>query len=110
MIIIILSLKHQFIGILRGAGKDDFIDFTIHIVETSLALMRKKTQEEGSSAVTQHVFIFDLEGFSLAVQYNDILKRHLILDLIGRHQHRHIGYFTQTDINLRKCVSSLNCL
>ena len=57
------------LGILRGAGKDDFIDFTIHIVETSLALMRKKSLEDGSSSVTQHVFIFDLEGFSLAVKY-----------------------------------------
>ena len=55
------------LGILRGAGKDDFIDFTIHIVETSLALMREKCFENGSSSVTQHVFIFDLEGFSLAV-------------------------------------------
>ena len=55
-------------GILRGASKDDFIDFTIHIVETSLALMRQKCLEDGSSSVTQHVFIFDLEGFSLAVK------------------------------------------
>ena len=30
--------------------------------------MRKKSQEVGSSVVTQHVFIFDLEGFSLAVR------------------------------------------
>lgn len=66
-------IKTSSTGILRGAGKDDFIDFTIHIVETSLALMRKKTQEDGSSAVTQHVFIFDLEGFSLAVHFNGIL-------------------------------------
>ena len=55
-------------GILRGAGKDDFIDFTIHIVETSLALMRDKSLEDGASPVTQHVFIFDLQGFSLAVK------------------------------------------
>ena len=29
--------------------------------------MRTKSQEDGSSLVTQHVFIFDLEGFSFRV-------------------------------------------
>ena len=55
-------------GMLNGAGKDDFLNFTIKIVETSLALMRLKTKETPSS-VTQHVFIFDLDGFSLAVRH-----------------------------------------
>ena len=55
-------------GMLNGAGKDDFLNFTIKIVETSLALMRLKTKET-PSPVTQHVFIFDLDGFSLAVRH-----------------------------------------
>ena len=55
-------------GILRSASKEDFVDFTIKIVETSLNLMRKKSLEVGLSLVTQHVFIFDLEGFSLGVK------------------------------------------
>ena len=55
-------------GMLNGAGKDDFLNFTIKIVETSLALMRLKTKET-LSPVTQHVFIFDLDGFSLAVRH-----------------------------------------
>merc|ERR1712024_364253 len=41
--------------------------------------MRKKSQELGSSVVTQHVFIFDLEGFSLGAATNsdtlDILRK-----------------------------------
>ena len=55
-------------GLLLSVSKEDFVDFTIKIVETSLNLMRKKSQEVGSSVVTQHVFIFDLEGFSLGVR------------------------------------------
>ena len=57
------------LGMLRSASKEDFIDFTIRIVETSLSLMRTKSQEDGSSIVTQHVFIFDLEGFSFGVSF-----------------------------------------
>ena len=56
------------LGILRSASKEDFVDFTIKIVETSLTLMRTKSQEDGSTHVTQHVFIFDLEGFSFGVK------------------------------------------
>ena len=52
-------------GILSSCGKDDFLKFTIKIVEVSLLLMRRKTVETGRS-VTQHVFIFDLADFSLA--------------------------------------------
>ena len=55
-------------GMLNSAGKDDFLDFTIKIVETSLTLMRLKTKENPTSPVTQHVFIFDLDLFSLAVR------------------------------------------
>ena len=57
------------LGMLRSASKEDFIDFTIRIVETSLFLMRTKSQEDGSTLVTQHVFIFDLEGFSFGVSF-----------------------------------------
>ena len=53
------------IGILSCCGKDDFLKFTVKVVEPSLALMRRKTEELGRP-VTQHVFIFDLKNFSLA--------------------------------------------
>ena len=53
---------------------EEFIDFTLKIVESSMMLMRKKT-ESSDKPVTQHVFIFDLEGFSLLVRiYLNILN------------------------------------
>ena len=45
---------------LLSTGKDVFLDFTIKIVETSLALMRRKSQETAQAPITKHVFIFDL--------------------------------------------------
>jgi len=66
-------------GMLLSTGKDVFLDFTIKIVETSLALMRRKSQEPAQSPITKHVFIFDLEGFSLTAATNsdtlEILRR-----------------------------------
>ena len=53
-------------GILACASVEEFMDFTLKIVECSLHLMRKKSAET-SKPVTQHVFIFDLDGFSLKV-------------------------------------------
>ena len=50
---------------LSSCGKDDFLNFTIKIVEASLFLMRRRTAETGLP-VTQHIFIFDLKNFSLA--------------------------------------------
>ena len=52
-------------GMLSSCGKDDFLNFTIKIVEASLFLMRRRTAETGLP-VTQHIFIFDLKNFSLA--------------------------------------------
>ena len=57
--------KIFFVGLLACCGKDDFLKFTVKVVETSLFLMRSKTAELGR-AVTQHIFIFDLKNFSLA--------------------------------------------
>ena len=66
-------------GILQSASKEDFVDFTIKIVETSLQLMRIKSSENSSAPVTQHVFIFDLQGFSLQAATHtetmDILRK-----------------------------------
>ena len=77
------------LGILRSASKEDFVDFTIKIVETSLSLMRTKSQEDGSSLVTQHVFIFDLEGFSFGVSfvYDGSLSDQTIISLTGCNKH-----------------------
>ena len=44
------------------------MEFTLKIVETSMLLMREKTLALGSQ-VYQHVFIFDMEGFSLKVNF-----------------------------------------
>merc|ERR1719342_940533 len=66
-------------GMLLSTGKEVFLDFTIKIVETSLALMRRKSQEAAQPPITKHVFIFDLEGFSLTAATNsdtlEILRR-----------------------------------
>ena len=67
-------------------GKDDFLKFTVKVVETSLFLMRRKKAELGR-AVTQHVFIFDLKNFSLAAATHSAtidLLRKLIAIYEGR--------------------------
>ena len=51
---------------LACVSKEEFMDFTIKIVECSMMLMKKKSSQLGK-AVNQHVFVFDLEGFSLMV-------------------------------------------
>ena len=53
-------------GILACVSTEEFLDFTLKIVECNMRLMRKKSQILGKP-VTQHVFIFDLDGFSLKV-------------------------------------------
>ena len=62
----------DFLGMLACVSKEEFVDFTLKIVETSLQLMRKKSIQSGKPS-SQHVFIFDLEGFSLKV--NMIVQR-----------------------------------
>ena len=62
MIQIILEIS----GMLACVSIEEFLDFTLKIVECSISLMRKKSQILGKP-VTQHVFIFDLDGFSLKV-------------------------------------------
>ena len=57
------------LGMLACVTTEEFIDFTLKIVESSMMLMRKKSELSGKP-VTQHVFIFDLEGFSLLVRFN----------------------------------------
>ena len=54
------------VGMLACVSKEEFMDFTLKIVECSMLLMEKKSQMSGKP-VSQHVFIFDLEGFSLKV-------------------------------------------
>ena len=54
-------------GMLACVSIEEFLDFTLKIVECSMRLMRKKSQSSGKP-VTQHVFIFDLDGFSLMVR------------------------------------------
>jgi len=65
-------------GMLSCVTKEEFVDFTIQIIEKSMAYMRQKTKEL-NGPVTQHIFIFDLEGFSLTMATHtptlDILQR-----------------------------------
>ena len=69
-------------GMLACVSIEEFLDFTLKIVECSMSLMRKKSQSSGKP-VTQHVFIFDLDGFSLMVR------------TIHISQHLKICYFRQ---------------
>ena len=55
-----------FVGMLACVSKEEFMDFTLKIVECSMLLMKKIYLLSGKP-VGQHVFIFDLEGFSLKV-------------------------------------------
>jgi len=50
-------------GLLSSVSKQDFIDYTLRIVETSLALMRESSRKHGAP-VYQHTFIFDMSGFT----------------------------------------------
>jgi len=65
-------------GILNCVSREEFVDFTIRIVETSLDLMRQRSEATGTP-VTQHVFVFDLMGFTLGAATHgptlDILQR-----------------------------------
>ena len=87
---------------LLSTGKEVFLDFTIKIVETSLALMRRKSQEPAQSPITKHVFIFDLEGFSLTVSSISLtspLKNHIFLNL-GSDKLRYTRDSEKADISL----------
>ena len=62
----IIQIILEILGMLACVSIEEFLDFTLKIVECSMSLMRKKSQILGKP-VTQHVFIFDLDGFSLKV-------------------------------------------
>ena len=51
---------------LACVSRDEFMDFTLRIIESSMLMMRKKSLVS-DKPVSQHVFIFDMEGFSLKV-------------------------------------------
>ena len=85
---------------LRSVSKEDFVDYTIKIVETSLTLMRKKSQEDGACLVTQHVFIFDLEGFSLVVSCVCDVSAQSMFIITGCNQYGHLEHYSPIDIYL----------
>ena len=62
----IIQIILEILGMLACVSIEEFLDFTLKIVECNMRLMRKKSQILGKP-VTQHVFIFDLDGFSLKV-------------------------------------------
>ena len=47
-------------------SREDFMNFTLRIVESSILMMRKQSLIL-QKPVSQHVFIFDMEGFSVKV-------------------------------------------
>ena len=51
---------------LACVSKEEFMDFTLRILESSILMMSKKSLVS-DVPVSQHVFIFDMEGFSLKV-------------------------------------------
>ena len=63
---VLVKFLSKLSGILSCVSREEFMEFTLRIVETSMLLMREKTLALGSP-VYQHVFIFDMEGFSLKV-------------------------------------------
>ena len=55
-----------FQGLLACISREDFMNFTLRIVESSVLMMRKQSLAL-QKPVSQHVFIFDMEGFSVKV-------------------------------------------
>ena len=60
------SYSLYFSGMLACVSKEEFMDFTLRILESSILMMSKKSLVS-DVPVSQHVFIFDMEGFSLKV-------------------------------------------
>ena len=54
-------------GILACVGREEFIDFILSIMETSMMMMNQKVEESFSPLNLQHVFLLDMAGFSLKV-------------------------------------------
>ena len=50
---------------LACVSKEDFIDFNLRIIESSMLMMKKNSVAQ--KPVSQHVFIIDMEGFTLKV-------------------------------------------
>ena len=57
---------YKLIGMLSCISREEFMEFTLRIMETSMMLMRQNTLATGAP-VYQHFFIFDMDGFSLRV-------------------------------------------
>ena len=82
------------VGMLACVSKEEFMDFTLKIVECSMLLMKKKSQMSGKP-VSQHVFIFDLEGFSLKVMLDNVHLHFLII--VGSYSWSNYGDFTEVN-------------
>ena len=54
------------LGMLACVSKEDFIDFNLRIIESSMLMMRKSSIAI-QKPVSQHVFIIDMDGFTLKV-------------------------------------------
>ena len=81
---------------LACVSKEEFMDFTLKIVECSMMLMRKNSHISGKP-VSQHVFIFDLDGFSLKVNKSLMVKKLHFAFLTVSNTPPHAGYFTEGD-------------
>ena len=82
---------------LACVSKEEFMDFTLKIVECSMLLMKKKSRMSGKP-ISQHVFIFDLEGFSLKVKRENVHIHYLII--VGSYSWSNYGDFTEVDFCL----------
>ena len=74
------------------------MDFTLKIVECSMLLMKKKSQMSGKP-VDQHVFIFDLDGFSLKVFVKDPYSKYYI-QFTGSNAWSDYGDIAEADCSL----------
>ena len=84
---------------LTCASVEEFIDFTLKIVECSLKLMRKKSLVS-AKPVHQHVFIFDLEGFSLKVPHFSFHYQFILSKFLGSNTWSNTRDSSETDFNL----------
>ena len=80
---------------LACVSKEEFMDFTLKIVECSMMLMRKKSLMSGKP-VSQHVFIFDLDGLSLKVNNLMVVRIHFVFRTVSNTP-THAGYYTEGD-------------
>ena len=84
---------------LACVSKEDFIDFNLRIIESSMMMM-KKNSIAIQNPVSQHVFIIDMEGFTLKVIFFWIFLIIFNCDYLGCQPQSHSGDIAETHTNM----------